>query len=171
MKVELKDLKARFNIEIDFFKEYLTFNEKSLKERNERLTTNIEEDQFYNPSIPMDLVYKDEIERIPSLFFSSSILMLFSILESTLNGICREIISQCGLPMHMEEYTGNNYIGKTKKFLETFGHLCFDKLDTQWIEISRYQKLRNNIIHENSTLSSDSKKLRKIHRIIKVPGN
>lgn len=167
MKIEFQDIKAKFQIELDYFDKYLIFNETQVSNHVKEVEQSLKEDQIENPNLPMSQMYEEELKKIPSLFYSSSILILFSILESTLNDICQKIIEESNIPISIDSYSGTNYVHKTNIFLGTFGRINFSSIDKNWNEITKFQKLRNNIIHNNSRIIEYEKKKRSFEALLR----
>lgn len=156
IQIDLDDLKNKFHHEIDYFKEYVKFNNDKLSSRRAQLDVFLKQDIQENPDNEIflrDIYYMDYI-KLPSYFYHSSIVSLYSLLENNLNNICDKIQMDTGFVIGLSDLSGSNIIQKARKFLSKFAKIDFMIVDKEWLRISDYQKLRNLIVHQNSQLKS-----------------
>lgn len=165
IKISLIDLKYNFEHEISYFKEYLTFNIEKLNTRKEQLDLFLKQDIQEDPDSEdffKSFYYLDYI-KIPSHFYNSSIVSLYTFFETNLNTICEKIQMDVDLVIGLNDMAGSNIIQKARKFLSKFVNVEFEKkIDKEWIRITDFQKLRNLIVHQNSQVKNNSKEDHKV---------
>lgn len=164
IKISLDDSKYNFQHEISYFREYLTFNIEKLNIRKEQLDLLLNQDIQEDPDSEdffKSFYYLDYI-KIPSHFYNSSIVSLYTFFETNLNKICEKIQIEVDLVIGLNDLAGSNIIQKARKFLSKFVNIEFDQIDKEWIRITDFQKLRNLIVHQNSQIKNNSKEDHKI---------
>lgn len=156
IKIDLNGLKNKFEHELSFFNDYLKFNNEKLSQRQDLLKSYFQQDIKENPDAPSLLkeIYYLDFNKIPSYFYHSSIVSLYSLLENNLTSICDKIQSDTDLVIGLSDLGGVNIIQKARKFLIKFAAIDFSVVDKEWLRITDYQKLRNLIVHSNSQLKS-----------------
>jgi hypothetical protein len=164
IKINIDDVKYNFQHEISYFNEYLTFNIDKLNKRKKQLDLMQKQDIHENPDSEAffeSFYYLDYI-KIPSHFYNSSIVSLYTFFETNLNKICDKIQAETDLVIGLNDLAGSNIIQKGRKFLSRFVNVDFDQIDKEWIKITDFQKLRNLIVHQNSQIRNNSKEDAKI---------
>lgn len=152
IKIDLNDLKKKFKHELIFFKDYLKFNNEKLSQRQDQLNSYLQHDILENPDAEILLkeMYYLDFNKIPSYFYHSSIVSLYSLLENNLTSICDKVQSDTNLVIGLNDLGGVNIVQKARKFLIKFAEIDFSVVDKEWLRITDYQKLRNLIVHSNS---------------------
>lgn len=164
IKISLDDLRYNFQHEISYFKEYLTFNIEKLNVRKDHLDQLLKQDILEAPDSEdfFKSVYYLDYIKIPSHFYNSSIVSLYTFFETNLNTICEKIQIEVDIVVGLNDLAGSNIIQKARRFLSKFVNIEFDQIDKEWIRITDFQKLRNLIVHENSHIRNDSKEDQKL---------
>ena len=106
-----------------------------------------------NKELLHQIYYLDYV-KIPSYFYNSSIVSLYSLLENSLNNLCDKIQSETNLVIRLNDLAGSNIIQKARKFLAKFANVDFSVVDKEWLRIVDFQKLRNLIVHQNAQLKN-----------------
>ena len=152
IKIDFSKFDLTVDFEFKYFKEYLEFNRSKLEERRISLEVMLKEDILENPGSKtvLEEIYADDKVKLPSYFYHSTIVSLYSILEVCLNDICELIIKETGFHFTLDEISGRDYILKSRLFLERVCGVDFKEVDQEWKSIKEYQKIRNFIVHDNS---------------------
>ena len=61
------------------------------------------------------------------------------------------------LKIKIDDLSGNNYIDKSKRYLEKVINLDLKSLINIWREITKYQRIRNKIVHNNARFNPNEK--------------
>lgn len=154
IKINIQDISISFNNEVRYFREYLDFNNVMFLDRKKLLDKWLVEDIIENPNDESVLraMYAYDKKKTPSFFYHSSIISIFSLLEFTLNRICERIIEDTKILLSLDDFSGSNIVNKARKFLLKIAKLNLTKLDKYWIPITKYQKIRNLIVHNNCNI-------------------
>jgi|GEM_PF-5350799 len=157
-KVDLSREEEIFRFEVEFMHKYLKHFEQSIIHHDKVLKKALLEDIEYagkhNASI-LESIYNNDILKIPSLGYNSSLLLIYSLLESTLLKICSELHKQLKLPLELAEIKGGNYFESSLKYLQTFTALN-DDLYHLGKDFVPYQKIRNYIAHNGAVIPNGS---------------
>jgi len=154
IKINLDDFKVMFKHELSYIIEYFDFNLQKLEERKKELDNFLELDIQENPTLEYGLrgMYHLDYLKIPSYFYHSSIVTLYSLLENNLSFLCIKIQADTNLVIGLNDLTGHNLLEKARSFLVKVANIDFENVDKEWIRISDFQKLRNLIVHNNSQI-------------------
>jgi hypothetical protein len=159
MKIDLKEIKYRFDEEVKYLREYIDFNEHKLTERKNNLNKLLGEDIIGNPSLKDSLtdLYQHDSIKLPTYFYHSTVISIFSLSEFTLNEICDKVTEDTEIPIHSKDLAGKNIIGGARLFLSKLGNISFKKVEVEWLELTKIQKIRNYIVHQNARINSNNK--------------
>ncbi|MBV6440676.1 MAG: hypothetical protein EPGJADBJ_02348 [Saprospiraceae bacterium] len=143
--------------------EFIKTNQKWLGEEHKRLDEKIGEWEKKNPDAEdwgMDSYswFEEEILKhrdFDSAFFNSQMLITYSWFEVTLKEICLETEKYIDSKIGLNDLSGGNYIEKSKKFINKVLGIDTSYLNDKWEKISRYQKIRNAIAHDNGSIPDD----------------
>lgn len=157
MKIDLTGIKTRQRIEPSYFRDYIQFNFEKLKEqkatfaklKGEELNESIE-----HRSIIDQIYFEDEL-HLSSYYYHSTIVSLYSWLESMLIEICDTIVKQTGFAFTINDLSNKNISGSARTFLSKLTDIEFECVEKQWHEVTIFQKLRNCIVHNNSQIDKD----------------
>ena len=97
------------------------------------------EEEFLNYSIYFKRL------KLESIFLSS-----YSSLESFLKSLIKPYQKYFDLIIDIDDLSGRNYIGKSKKYLEKIVGLDLRNGLPQWDKLTKYQWVRNRIVHNDS---------------------
>lgn len=171
-KINLQVLKEKFDYEIKYLKKYFKLNQSSVSTHKDTLEKSLITEIKNNPEKESQLFefYDEEIQLITSFYYHSSIVLVYTILENTLTQLCVQIKNETNNRFSIDFLASRDNIGKTKEYLELTTGLEFEKIEKIWPRIGMFQKLRNIIIHQNSTFKNDkeSKKMRNMFKDIKI---
>jgi len=167
-KINLQELKTKFDLEISYLRKYFDLNKSSVKSHTDILEKKLLSDIYKNPEKESQLYqfYDEEIQLITSYYYHSSIVLVYTILENTLTQLCVHITNKTNNIFSIDFLANRDNIGKTKEYLELTTGLEFKKIEKLWPRIGMFQKLRNKIIHQNSTLK-DKKEAGKMKNMFK----
>jgi len=155
IKIELRTLIKKNTYEIKYLKTYLSSSTESLMSRELELKEKMNSDVQDEPEDERILqsLYEKEISKVSSYFFHSSLVLIYSFFENALYNICTNIQSDIGANFSYKDLFGNNIIKKSKYYLELTTAINFEEANKNWDRITQFQKLRNYIIHQNSTIA------------------
>ncbi len=107
--------------------------------------------------------YFDELINYNSSFkqlkIESTFLSSYSLFEFYFKSFTKLYKDYFELKISVEDLGGSNYINKSKLYLEKVIELNLEKLNSQWNEITKYQKIRNKIVHNNGKMNENDEKL------------
>jgi len=153
--IDLNLLKERFEYEIKYLREYLAFSSESVTERAEKLTDRIYQDTIDNPDLESMLqdIYEKEHKAISSYLYHSSIVLVYTVFESTLSQICTELKFSAKVPFSFDEVNGTGNIMKSFNYLKMAASLPKEEVERITPRFGKFQKLRNSIAHKNGYFS------------------
>ncbi len=143
-----------FRHELSYIIEYFDFNSTKLDERKKELDNLLQLDIQENPTLEYGLrdIYNLDYLKIPSYFYHSSIVTLYSLLENNLSFLCAKIQDDTNLVLGLNDLNGYNLLDKARRFLVKVANIDFENVDKEWMRIADFQKLRNLIVHNNSQI-------------------
>ncbi|MFT5206913.1 MAG: hypothetical protein ACI9CF_000654 [Candidatus Omnitrophota bacterium] len=130
---KLEENKAEFS---EWYKENL----KQLPDREMKYYKEFHGDEFYE---------RHHVQ--PFLLHSMLLVSCMSLLENKLAEVCQEIRNLNNIELTLGDITGLG-IQRARVYLKKVIGVEFPDQDSTWHEITMYQKIRNYIIHQNSTL-------------------
>ncbi|KPZ64176.1 hypothetical protein AN392_02689 [Pseudoalteromonas sp. P1-16-1b] len=144
-------LTDRFTYEIKYLREYMNFSSQSVEERTESLGDQIYQDSIDNPEHEALLqeMFLEEQRAINSYLYHSSIVLVYTVLESTLAQICTEVKFKVKADFSYDGLSGGNIIKKAVEYLKITVGLPFSSIEHIWPRIGQFQNLRNEIVHQN----------------------
>jgi len=157
---------------------YIHENEKWILDEETKLVKKIDDwEKLYPDSADYGFdsydYFEDEIQKISKDFkdtsYSSLLMVAYSYFEVTMKNICIETEKYIDTKIGLEDLKGNNYIEKSKRFLDKVVELDSSDLEEQWNKIKDYQKIRNIIAHNNGRLKDGQ--VNNVERIIRENGN
>ncbi|HTN05699.1 hypothetical protein [Agriterribacter sp.] len=151
-KIDFSSLSVKFELELNYFKEYISFNSEQLNRRHDELQKMMQTEvsDFPENKMIIEAIYAEEALILPSYFFHSSIVALYSLLENNLNEICNVIIKETAFAFSISDLGDRNILKRARIFLDKLTNIEFIKIDKSWIKITSIQKLRNLIVHQNA---------------------
>ncbi|WP_165742081.1 hypothetical protein [Pseudoalteromonas sp. Z1A6] len=153
--IELNMLKERFDYEVKYLKDYLNFSIESVEERTNRLADRIYEDTLENPDLEGMLqdMYELEHKAISSYLYHSSIVLVYTVFESTLSQICTELKYSAKIPFSFDDVSGGGNIMKSFNYLKMSTSLPKMEIERITPKFGKFQQLRNSIAHKNGRFS------------------
>lgn len=144
--------------EIKSFQEYIIDNRFNIKKQQDSFNKIIEDQVKKNPDDTQEIYewYEDQYyqynEFYPATFNNSTFLSLYSFFEFNLKHLCLTLNRHKKYSIKLDDLSGQNYIEKSKKYLRLVASLDLTDLDLTWEEITKFQQLRNCIVHNNSNI-------------------
>ncbi|MEI7222998.1 hypothetical protein [Pectobacterium carotovorum] len=162
-KLNTEHLSKKFLYEIKYLEEYLTFTQELADEKNTQLADKMYKDTELAPENEniIQEIFDNERKALLSYYHHSSIVLIYSVLESILSDICDEVKKISFAKFSHKDLSGGNLIKKTKDYLEITSGLDFSKISGDWAEIGKFQNLRNVIVHQNSCFTGDESSIQK----------
>ncbi|QDX97022.1 hypothetical protein EGD00_07865 [Pectobacterium carotovorum subsp. carotovorum] len=167
-KLNLDNLSKKFHHEIKYLSQYLSFTQQLSEQKNRELEEKMYLDTESHPeneSIIQQL-FENEIKSLLSYYNHSAIVLIYSVLESILSDICSEVKSITSSKFSLNDLSSRNLINKSKSYLEITSNLDPSLINDEWAEIGKFQKLRNMIVHQNSSFTGDNESMGKQKKII-----
>lgn len=103
------------------------------------------ESQFFNTMYEMDIEFRNR-------FRTSIIIQLFSFLEQELKNLCVENSKLFAKECSLKDLKGDNELDKIKKQLKNSVKIDINSDTKLWNYINDFRKLRNKIVHNDSTI-------------------
>lgn len=156
-KIDILDLKIKFAHEVSYFKEYIVFNHKEQENWKKKVTRLLEEEideDKINEAI-LRMVYQYDLIKLPSYFYHSTIVALYSMFESTLMEICERTKKDLELQLSVNDFSTRDNLGKAVTYLEKLININFYKERKEWNQLNDFRSLRNIIVHQNSQFTSE----------------
>lgn len=155
ISIELSLLKERFEYEIKYLREYLRFSVDSVDERTKKLADKIYEDTLKNPELEgmLQEMYEQENKAISSYLYHSSIVLVYTVFESTLAQICTELKFSAKIPFSFDEVGGGGNVMKALNYLKMSASLPKVEVEKITPKFGKFQQLRNSITHKNGRFS------------------
>ena len=173
--VNTHEIRNNFEYEIKYLKKYFVLNNISVESHKQELERSLLLEIELDPSKESTLndFYQKEIQLITSYYYHTSIVLVYTVLENTLTKICSQIQIDTNNLFSVNLLGSRDNIGKTKNYLELTTRLEFKKIERIWPRIGQFQKLRNIIVHQNSTFKdeSDATKLKNMFKNIVLSTN
>jgi len=166
--------------QVDSFINYIIDSRQSIKKMQEDFNKSVEEEAKKHPQEEQEIYewYEDQYyqysEVYPVLFMNSTALSLYSFFEFNLKSLCHTLYVQKKYSKNPDKLTGNNYIEKSKRYLKLYAGIDLTDIEKLWQEITKFQKIRNCIVHNNSNIiKNKGQKIEKqpLYQIIKKNKN
>ncbi|MFD2168385.1 hypothetical protein ACFSJY_19180 [Thalassotalea euphylliae] len=160
-QLELNDLRTKFDYELKYLTEYLSFTNDLEHKKNEQLTQLMSEDAAENEDAEAILqsIFEKEKDALLSYYHHSAIVLIYTIFESILADVCSEVQRFARAGFTHNCLVSGSLIGKSKTYLELTTDLPFELIQGEWAKIGQFQKLRNMIVHQNSCFSGSEAKV------------
>lgn len=145
---------------IDNIKDYLLTVEKYLIEKTSEISDKIsewqnsEKEQQYSGIEYYIEDYTNYNTNFKKLKLESTFLSSYSLFEHYLKSFTSIYTNYYSLKITVDDLNGNNYISKSKKYLEKVVNIDLEKTNPLWVKITKYQKIRNKIVHSNAKFSA-----------------
>jgi len=150
---------------------YVVDISEAISDKGEALEANMIADIDSRPDdeeILVDLFNK-EISKLKSYFYHSSIVLVYTLLESSLSHLSAEIKSCTNSKLILQDLSDNNLIRKSIRYIELTCGIDLKKEKKLYDRICNYQQLRNQIVHKNSRVKGNTpKELKKNAKALEV---
>ncbi|OIN56231.1 hypothetical protein [Arsenicibacter rosenii] len=151
IEMELKEVEDYIN-EISC---ELRQKQKKLEKDYENANKKVEEDAEYD----VNSFFEDDIHKYFKVFpiytYNPLLLTLYGQFENWLKKLC-DLDSRKGFSkVRVKDLAGNNYIEKSRRYLEIVAEINLDDTKLEWQKITQIQKLRNCIAHNDSNIIKD----------------
>lgn len=172
IKIDLDDFKKQFEHEVKYLNEYFELNNSMLTRKKKELDLCLKKDIIENPEFEKHLkyFYKIDFIKIPCYFYHSAIVSLYSLLENNIKYLCETIQTQTNYVIELRDLAGFSVVEKGRLYLNKIADINFEKVNREWEQIKKLQKLRNLIVHNNAQTRSHEKdnKLLNEFKVIKI---
>ena len=149
-------------MELKEIEEYINETSSDLKAKQEKLDKDYEE---ANKEVEEDAEYdvhsflEDDIHKYFKVFpiytYNPLLLTLYGQFENWLKKLC-DLDSRKGFSkVRVKDLAGNNYIEKSRRYLEIVAEINLDDTKLEWQKITQIQKLRNCIAHNDANIVKD----------------
>lgn len=101
--------------------------------------------------------------KIESTFLSS-----YSLFEHYFKSFTELFKDYFDVRLNIDDLSGNNYINKSKRYLEKVCLIDLTSSNDTWNKITSYQKIRNRIVHHNGYFLSNDKNI--VDQIAQIEG-
>ncbi|MDT0295895.1 hypothetical protein RLT85_14780 [Mesonia ostreae] len=112
----------------------------------------------HNPEVPDAFdIYEMEIinsSEFPNILNQSIYLTIYSTFENKFFSLCEWCQNVENLKIGPKDINGQGYIGQCRKYITNVLDVNLDDLNETWVEIKKYQLIRNSIAHNNGILKS-----------------
>lgn len=163
-KVDLSILSEKVEYEFKYLNTYVVHMNESITERIGILEGLVQSDfdsiidEESDQAAIITNFYDHEISKLQSYFYHSSIVLIYTVLESSLNQICLELRTQTSSKLSLKDLAGGDIIKKSISFIKLIADVDFTGKKKLLERVSEFQKLRNDIVHRNSLIKGASKK-------------
>ena len=169
--INLAGFKERTEYELKYLRSYVVDISEAISDKGEALEANMIADIDSRPDdeeILVDLFNK-EISKLKSYFYHSSIVLVYTLLESSLSHLSAEIKSCTNSKLILQDLSDNNLIRKSIRYIELTCGIDLKKEKKLYDRICNYQQLRNQIVHKNSRVKGNTpKELKKNAKALEV---
>ncbi len=144
--------------EVDAFKEYIIDNRHSIKKQQKEFNKMVEDEIKLHPGNEHEISewYEDQYSRYndfyPAIFNNSTLLSVYSYFEFNLKRLCITLQNHKKHLIKLDDFGGQNYIDKSRKYIKLVEALDISSLDNTWQKITKYQNVRNCVVHNNSNI-------------------
>lgn len=121
-------------------------DKKKLSGYYDEAKNELSEDEFRE----MGDIFADDYYMIEEIYIGiyrkSTLVSIYSFLESFLNKLCRHLYNQHKYPVKLEDLMGEG-ISRARIYLEKLAKVDFSALNGQWSDLRTLNKIRNCIVH------------------------
>ena len=150
---------------VDIIRDYLNAFEKYLIDKTSEIQDKIsewqnsEKEQEYSALDYYIDDYTNYSSNFKKLKLESTFLSSYSVFEHYFKTFSEIYTEYYNLKIEIDDLSGNNYIIKSKQYLEKVINLDLESLNNIWREITKYQKIRNKIVHNNARFNPNEKRI------------
>ncbi|MFB2778032.1 hypothetical protein ACE017_02605 [Shewanella mangrovisoli] len=157
-KIDLVSFKERTEYELKYLRNYVIDISEAISEKGDVLEEAMISDIDSRPEdeeMLVDLFHK-EIFKLKSYFYHSSIVLVYTLLESSLSHLSNEIKVSTNGKLSLQDLSDNNLIRKSIRYIELTCDIDLKKEKKLYDRICEYQQLRNQIVHQNSKVKGNT---------------
>jgi hypothetical protein len=125
--------------------------EKELKDYEVKLAEQRKKEGFLS-TFMQSAIHEINKTSMPKYFHNATFIFIYSRFESDFKSICTVYQQEKKFKLSASDLGGQNYISKAKQYLEKCFELDMNSLNTEWEVITKYQKVRNAIAHNNASI-------------------
>ncbi|QGW96256.1 hypothetical protein [Aeromonas veronii] len=128
-RIDLVGFKERTEYEIKYIRNYVVDISGAISEKGDALEEEMISDIDSNPDDENVLVelFNSEISKLKSYFYHSSIVLVYTLLESSLSHLSDEIKKCTNSKLTLHDLSDNNIIRKSIKYIELTCGIDFKK--------------------------------------------
>lgn len=148
--------------------EHLEDQKLKIEERNEKEYNKIDGDKEVEKiltNLSVRLGYGRHIE----IFTKSAIVSIYTYLEFLLDDFCKKVHKHEEMKISPKDFSGSG-IFRSKLYLSKVVFINFDKVNSEWEEIIKFNEIRNFLVHSNGVASSSEAKTKILKTIDGVVG-
>jgi hypothetical protein len=164
----LRNLKIGYDFQFSPIKAYLEKTQEMIllqKQELEEKYKKWDEDNSENPEIPDAFgFYEMEIlnsAEFPNILNKSVYLTVYSMFENDFFKLCEWCQKLEKLNLGPKDLKGGNYLGQCKNYITKVLNVDLENQQKQWLEIEKYQQIRNLIAHNNGIIKIGNKEIQK----------
>ncbi|MBI4930510.1 MAG: hypothetical protein HY841_07095 [Bacteroidetes bacterium] len=150
--------KASITLPYDYLKIYINAMssniEKDLTSYEAKLEEQRKNEGFFS-TFMKSVVHEINKVSIPKYFYNATFIFIYSKFEGDFKTICEAYQQQKGFKLSVSDLGGQNYIQRGKTYLEKCFGIDMHSLNTEWEGLTKYQKVRNAIVHNNSSIIAE----------------
>lgn len=157
-KIDLVSFRERTEYELKYLRTYVVDISEAISEKGDILEATMISDIDSRPDdeeMLVDLFYK-EISKLKSYFYHSSIVLVYTLLESSLSHLSSEIKYSANSKLSLQDLSDNNLIRKSIRYIELTCDIDLKKEKKLYDRICDFQHLRNQIVHQNSKVKGNT---------------
>ena len=152
------------DLKFDQIRAYLENSQDMISRQEKKINKKYKkwyQEHEYNPEMPnaFDIVEEEIIisSEFPNILNQSIYLTVYSTFENEFFTLCEACQEIENLKIGPKDVKGQNYLEKCRQYCTKFLNINFDSLNEKWVEIRKYQLIRNSIAHNNGTIKSPKK--------------
>jgi hypothetical protein len=156
--IDLVSFKERTRYELKYLRNYVVDIGEAISEKGEDLEGKMISDIDSRPDDEEMLVdlFNKEISKLKSYFYHSSIVLVYTLLESSLSHLSTEIKNCTNSKLLLQDLSDNNLVRKSIRYIELTCDIDLKKEKRLYDRICEYQQLRNQIVHQNSRVKGNN---------------
>jgi hypothetical protein len=160
----LDSFSLMYDLKFDQIRAYLENSQDMISRQEKKINKKYKkwcQEHEYNPEMPnaFDIVEEEIIisSEFPNILNQSIYLTVYSTFENEFFTLCEACQEIENLKIGPKDVKGRNYLEKCRQYCTKFLNINFDSLNEKWVEIRKYQLIRNSIAHNNGTIKSPKK--------------
>ena len=157
----LTNSRIMYDFKFDPIKAYLESTQGMILQQEKKLNEKYHawnKEHSNNPEMPDAFdIYEMEImnsSEFPNILNQSIYLTIYSTFENEFFKLCEWCQKAESLKIGPKDINGKGYIGQCRKYITNVLNVSLDSLNDEWIEIKKYQLIRNSIAHNNGIIKS-----------------